>query len=164
MADSNASPNPEDNKDPVDSTGSTLLVWLKLFLGLLVAAVGTVAGSLSRETVAVVADASTIADFPGVKAATFALCATTMLSLTMLPTGDRPGERDLDLVVKLASLAFAFLSGWFWLESALGDFSLRYYLLTIGILVLVVFSAVIFWPATYLAFTSVRNVLKRIRR
>ena len=164
MAASNASMDPEDNKAPINSAGSSYLLWFKLFLSLLVAAVGTVVGSLSRETVALIADSSTIADFPGVKAATFALCATTMLSLTMLPTGDRPGERDLDLVVRLSSLAFAFLSGWFWLESALGDFSLRYYLLTIGTLVLVVLAAVIFWPATYLAFSSLRNLLRRIRR
>ena len=35
------------------------LLWFKLFLSLLVTAVGAVAGSLSRESVALVADAST---------------------------------------------------------------------------------------------------------
>ena len=60
------------------------------------------------------------------------MCAAVMLSLTMIPTGDRPLEKFVDLLVKLGSLGFTILSGWFWLESALKDFSLMDYALLIG--------------------------------
>ncbi len=161
MPDSDAPPTPQD---PVESTGSSPLIWIKLALALIVAVAAIVTGILTPESMASLADSSEIADFHGVKAATFAMCAIAMLSLTMIPAGSRPGERGLDLVVRLGSLAFAFLSGWFWLESALGDVSLRYYLFAFGILVLVTSAGIMFWPLTVIVYQSTRTLLRHIRR
>lgn len=81
----------------------------------------------------------------------------------MIHTGDGPDEKAVDLVVRLGSLAFAFLSGWFWLESALGEFSLPYYVLTIVSLALVAVVGAMFWPTTVLIHRFARNLLRRIR-
>ena len=110
MPDSNTSPNPEDNKDPVEQTGP--LLWVKLLLAFLVAVVAAISQTGISGIGPLLIDPSQFDDPLGVKAATFALCAAAMLSFTMIPTGDRPDEKAVDHLVRLSSLAFAFLSGW----------------------------------------------------
>ena len=109
-------------------------------------------------------DPSQFDDPLGVKAATFAMCAAVMLSFTMIHAGDGPNDKAVDLLVRLGSLAFAFLSGWVWLTSALGEFSLPYYLLTIVSLALLAVVGAMFWPATVLIYRFAGNLLRRIRR
>lgn len=153
------------DKDPVEPTESSLLNWVKLILTLLVASVAMIATAVtSAGTRPPFIDASQFDDPLGVRAATFAICAAAMLSFTMIEAGDSPGAKAVDLLIRIGSLIFAFLSGWSWLESALGEFSLPYYVLTIGSLALLVVVGILFGPAAILIYQFRRDLLSRIRR
>ena len=139
------------------------LFGIKLTIAFLLAMAGVATWFLTLENLSFLADPSKIDDFHGVKAATYAMYATTMLALTMIRTGDRPADGDLDTVVRLGSLALAFLSGSFWLEGALGEFSWLNYFLVVGAVVLASSIPIVVWTLPILVVRSVRTLLRHIR-
>ena len=165
MTDSNTPPNTRDNEGPSESAGPFRLdSFVKATLAALVAAVAYSTVILPIRGISYLPDSTEIVDLPSVKAATLVMCAAVMLSLTMIPAGDRPFEKFLDLVVRLGSLGFAFLSGWFWLESALKDFGLIDYALLIGPLALISLVGASFWATSFLGGDLARYVVRRIRK
>ena len=165
MDDSNTPPNTRDNEGPGDSEGSYRSDFVvKATLAALVGAVAYATAILPIRGIDFIPDSTEIVDLPNVKAATLVMCVAVMLSLTMIPAGNRPLEKFVDLVVRLGSLAFTFMSGWYWLESALKDLSLIDYSLMIGPLALISLVGAAFWVTSFFGGDLARYVVRRIRR
>ena len=167
MSENDAPTTPENNKAPVDSTWSSFSVWVKAILFLLVIAMAAINYAATEPVMPSIWNFLELPDLPSVRlsvrAATFAMCAAVMLSLTMIRTGDGPDDNPIDLLIRLMSLTFAFLSGWSWLESALGELSL-YYFLTIGLLSLIAVVGALLRQGTALVCRFARNLPRRIQR
>lgn len=92
-------PNLEDDKDPVESTGSNHLIWIKLLLILVVASVAAMIEVVALGSISGFIDPSHFDDPMGVRTASFAMCVAVMLSLTMIDAGDGQDAKSLDLLV-----------------------------------------------------------------